>query len=334
MSKRSHSLASEDAESINNPDSDYEVDNDSNSPDTESEREPVSAAKIPKRKRKKYFQKCKIPILKSFLWATESKKGVSFVHCKACQSDLSVAAGKVELEKHSKTKRRLEKIKIIKNQSTSLDFPSAMKETSLLNSVASAEIRQAAFISEHNLAIKVSDHMPQLYRSMFPDSEIAKRIACARTKTTSVIQTVTGRFNEEKIAKILKNRKFALIIDETTDRSVTKQLALVARVRIKDKIKDLFYDMIPVIKADAVSLHKAISDAFLKRGIPYTENMTGFAADAASVMMGRNHSVSVLLKNEIKGRYHLSGLQIPTLPTSISRFIAFFFFEPENFFCT
>ena len=58
--------------------------------------------------------------------------------------------------------------------------------------------------------------------------------------------------------------------------------------------------MIPGIKADAVSLDKTISDAFLKREKPYTGNMTGFATDTANVMMGRNHSVSVLLKNEIR----------------------------------
>lgn len=172
-----------------------------------------------------------------------------------------------------------------------------------MDSVASAEIRQALFIAEHNLSIKLADHLSQLYFSMFPDSEIAKRIACARTKTTAIIQAVTGRFQEENISKVLKNQKFSLMVDEVTDDTVKKHLAMIIRVRINNKINDIFYDMIEVKKGDAVNLYKIIVEAFQKRNVPYIQNMISFAADSASIMMGQHNSIAALFKKEIENLF-------------------------------
>jgi hypothetical protein len=50
-----------------------------------------------------------------------------------------------------------------------------------------AEILFTNFLIEHNVPIAVSDHAGPLFRKMFPDSEIAKKYGCARTKTTAII---------------------------------------------------------------------------------------------------------------------------------------------------
>ena len=42
-----------------------------------------------------------------------------------------------------------------------------------------------------NVPIAVSDHAVPLFRKMFPDSEIAKKYCCARTKTSAIIDILS-----------------------------------------------------------------------------------------------------------------------------------------------
>ena len=44
------------------------------------------------------------------------------------------------------------------------------------NKVIEAEVRWATFVAKHNLAFLSSDHATKLFKVMFPDSEIAKKV--------------------------------------------------------------------------------------------------------------------------------------------------------------
>ncbi len=55
------------------------------------------------------------------------------------------------------------------------------------NKVISAEIKMAQFIVMHNLSFQSSDHLSDLFSSMFPDSKIAASFSCKHTKTKSII---------------------------------------------------------------------------------------------------------------------------------------------------
>jgi len=46
-------------------------------------------------------------------------------------------------------------------------------------------------------------------------------------KCTAIIKHVTGKRGEEEILEYIQNNPFSVLIDETTDISVTKELALV-----------------------------------------------------------------------------------------------------------
>lgn len=48
--------------------------------------------------------------------------------------------------------------------------------------VKKADLHLAAFVSEHNLSFNVMEHLPDLIRTICPDSEIAKKIKCSRKK--------------------------------------------------------------------------------------------------------------------------------------------------------
>ena len=54
------------------------------------------------------------------------------------------------------------------------------------SSVINAEALGATFVVEHNLSFKASDHAAKLFRKMIPDSGVAKKFACGRTKTSAI----------------------------------------------------------------------------------------------------------------------------------------------------
>ncbi|XP_063625602.1 E3 SUMO-protein ligase KIAA1586-like [Cydia splendana] len=97
----------------------------------------------------------------------------------------------------------------------------------------------------------------------------------------------------------MKEDKFSIIIDESTDRGVVKHLCLVVRLTIDNEVCDYFYDLIPIEGASAIDLYNHVVNSFDKDSIPWRTNLIGFASDGANNLMGNNHSVSTLLKDEV-----------------------------------
>ena len=58
------------------------------------------------------------------------------------------------------------------------------------------------FVVKHNLAFLSSDHASKLFSQMFPDSDIARKFGCARTKCTAIVkEALSPHFH----AKVLQN---------------------------------------------------------------------------------------------------------------------------------
>lgn len=72
------------------------------------------------------------------------------------------------------------------------------------------------FIAEHNLPLKILDHLPQLIKSICPESAIAKSIHCSRRKGIDYAKQV---FAPEKLSIITQDLQESF---ETTDVSIKK----------------------------------------------------------------------------------------------------------------
>lgn len=147
-------------------------------------------------------------------------------------------------------------------------------------------------MAEHNLSMNIMEHLPQLIHKVCPDSEIAKNIACGRTKTTKILTSVIGATDRENILKHIRNNKFSLLVDESTDRGCTKHLCLVVRYYKDYKVTDAFLCLVPIQDGTAEALYQHIVKFFTDNCIPYKDNMVGFAADGASTMMGQYNSLA------------------------------------------
>ena len=84
-----------------------------------------------------------------------------------------------------------------------------------------AEIKFGYFLGEHHLPLLLADHCNQLlFRSMFPDSTIAKDFKCGRTKATAILKVISQEIHKEQLQSINDS---ILQTDETTDMTVTQQ---------------------------------------------------------------------------------------------------------------
>lgn len=70
------------------------------------------------------------------------------------------------------------------------------------------------------------DHLPSVISSAFPDSTIAKNMSIKRKKATQICIDVLGPAGHKEIIDDIRKHPFSFIIDETTDISLQKCLAV------------------------------------------------------------------------------------------------------------
>lgn len=252
---------------------------------------------VPRKKTKyvehKYREEWKV----KFPWISSSCKGVHHFYCKACSRDY--VGGHSAVQKHAGGVKHVANVKALKSQTTLLEIPAVSTFRTKNVRVKTAEIRLASFIAEHNIAFNAVDHLVQIVRDLPADAAVLKEIKCNRTKCTNIVKNVIGKENLEYLTAMMNSKKFSILIDESTDVSSVKSLALCVRFVVDCKPRDYFLDLLPVPDARAEPLYQVITSFFSHNKIDYKSNMIGFGADGANVMMGRNHSVQSLLKEEI-----------------------------------
>jgi len=100
----------------------------------------------------------------------------------------------------------------------------------MTKNVQNTELHMAAFLAEHDLSFNLMDHMSDLLPILCPDSRIAGQFKCKRTKMTCIIKNALAPHFHKMLVEKLKDSFFSIIIDETTDVSTCKQLAIITRV--------------------------------------------------------------------------------------------------------
>ena len=113
---------------------------------------------------------------------TASKIGEKHAFCRVCSTDiLNAHAGMRDLNRHVATKKHTDLVKLTSNAGQK-KISSMFQSTTDDNTVINAEVIFTKFLIENNLPLAVSDSAGNMFRRMFPDSSIATKYACARTK--------------------------------------------------------------------------------------------------------------------------------------------------------
>lgn len=104
-----------------------------------------------------------------------------------------------------------------------------LRKTMCKNEKLIKELKLAAFVAEHDISFKTMEHLPRSIKSICPDSEAVAGITCNRTKTTKLINECIGPYVKKQIVPDLNETFYSIIIDETTDISTKKCLAVLVR---------------------------------------------------------------------------------------------------------
>lgn len=140
--------------------------------------------------------------------------------------------------------------------------------------------------------------MSQLFASMFPDSKIAANMQIRRTKASYVLQDGIAHAEKESLSDMLADSNFSLMIDESTDISVTQVLAIVIRFLQNNSVKDALLDIVEVEDGSSETLYSTVKNILEKKKIPL-QNIVGFAADNCATMMGKHSGFQALMKRDL-----------------------------------
>ena len=254
----------------------------------------------PLRKRKKYACVFHKQYSKTFPWATDSKKGPTFAFCMRCNRDISLGQGGTkDLRRHEQTTLHSRSEKACVGAAPLQSYFGPIRETS----VVEAEVKFGFFLGEHHLAFQLADHCTRLFRSMFPDSAIAKNFKCSRTKATAVLKVVAQDVWRHIAVALKESKYFSLQTDETTDISVTQQAAIMLRFfdNTLGRVRCVFFTLESVERATAELLFEAIDRHFQGSDVLSYEALVGLGTDGANVMMGLHNSVMSRLRSKQPG---------------------------------
>ena len=192
--------------------------------------------------------------------------------------------------------------KSVKNTHKVDSFFTSTASDEINNSVIRAEVMRTNFIVQHNLSFLTADHLAPVYSKMFPDSEIAKKFRCARTKTIAIINNAIRSALHESLVTYMQNRLFSICNDGSSDSGIKKINPVCVNIFDADnssEVQTKFYDMCVTTGVDcskSETLFNAIIDKFVKDEIPW-QNVISVGLDNRSANMGiRSYAKSRILQ--------------------------------------
>jgi len=115
-------------------------------------------------------------------WLTESIRGDTYFHCKFCKSDS--LSGISAVKKHGYSEKHKSVSSSIKNIITLYKMRTVQSASEIAVKRKGAEIRLSMFIVEHNIALRTSDHLVSLLKTICPaESDVIRNITCKQNKS-------------------------------------------------------------------------------------------------------------------------------------------------------
>ena len=117
--------------------------------------------------------------------------------------------------------------------------------------------------------MSLSEDLVNLLRSLFPSDTALKNVRLGKQKTTNVIRQALGFDYLQEMVTLLRTKLFNIIVDETTDHSTKKQLAIMATYfDVKKFEQNFLVDMIEIEDGSAAGIVTKLKETFGEMKIP------------------------------------------------------------------
>ncbi len=212
-------------------------------------------------------------------------------HCKYCNVDLRPHLS--DLKKHATSQKHLKITQSRKGTSkTVFNSIQELKELTEEMKTKKFELQIALYIATKSSFLAVDD-LCEILQNKFGKNAISMH----RTKCTALVKKVLAPHFKNELCEEIKDTPFSIMVDESTDISCTKLVALSIRYyseRMKTII-NTYLGSSEIVKADAVGLEGAVRlmlDEWKLEG----KNMIGLGTDGAAAMVGEHNSLQALLR--------------------------------------
>nr|XP_047144818.1 SCAN domain-containing protein 3-like [Hydra vulgaris] len=261
-----------------------------------------------------------------FLWLQMVEDGTHSAYCKWCHCIMKPKM--TNLVKHNKSLKHKQSTPLIES----------FTDINLAEDIKKAELRIALTMTCH-YAVRTVDHLNEVF-VVYGRGSLLEHVKIHRTKCMGLIKNVISPSLRDDVVEDFKNKKYALIIDESTDISADKHLCILARFFsvLKNEIVTKFMGLILVHETTGENIFHLLDQETKKCGQSLT-NCIGFATDGASNMTGCNNSVWTKIKEvspncvQLKCICHSLALCIEHAVSKLPSNIAFLLSEIPHWFC-
>ncbi|XP_065650948.1 uncharacterized protein LOC136079155 [Hydra vulgaris] len=222
---------------------------------------------------------------KVFTWIKTSSEAFEQAFCRLCRTNLR--PHKDSLEQHQKAASHIQREKTLNPFQKKINYLGQVKISDVKKK---ADIQLAMCICFHS-AISNADHLCKII-SKFGVGSPLEHLTLHRTKCTKVIQNVILSTPEGEISEEIKSKPFSILIDELTDVSSIKHLAICLKYFLeKEKqIVDDFLGLTQVISTTGEDLFNALNYR-LHSIILTLKTCIGYSSDGASNVISIHNSV-------------------------------------------
>lgn len=222
-------------------------------------------------------------------WLKEVSTDKTKAYCSYCRCELN--AKKNDLLNHITRKKHIKAAEPFSSRQQKLVFQPKPKFDDMQSS---NEAYLSLFIAAHTSILPV-DHLGVLCKK-----EFKSEIKLHRTKCTAVIKHVLAPYFTSLLKNDIGDGPYSLILDESTDISVTKLLGIVVQYfsKMSLEIVTSFLTLTELKKGDSESITEAIKKTLLTYGLDI-KKLCGIGVDNANVMTGVHNGVYQKLKLDV-----------------------------------
>ena len=157
----------------------------------------------------------------------------------------------------------------------------------------------SGFLVEHNLPLATADHMSKLAKSMFPDSKIAAKYKCGRTKTSHILTGAVAKNVVKDLKEEITSAKwFGLATDGSSDED-DKYLPVLIRHIGKESnlVETSLLDMPDINSGSTAEKMFDTCDSVIKSFSLDWNNCITYSSDNTNSMVGKRNSLLKRIQN-------------------------------------